>query len=275
MFRGRQKNEHLSIPSVCGIQTHRVEHWLRPIIAVGILVLASGLSAYAQSENIEVVVWDTGPSIQGDDGAIVTISGPVSYEFYAGPDEDQSNPHPLYLPAGDYSFTVTAVWPQQPGIDGTSDECGWHGRCQNSDIATFYIDFRAYGSVPIAEDDTETTDEDTPVDVVVLDTTRRRPGSRSTDRRTRRSRSKPKRSVAPPDPTYAAATSATRKARRSISASRLRKPSSTSFGRERPPAAPRRSIPTARSLTPRRRSTAGPISSSTRSRTRTAPTPPR
>jgi len=169
MFRGQQQNKDESIPSVSPIRTRRASRRLRLAIMVGIVVLVSGLSASAESENVEVVVWDTGPSIQGDDGAIVTISGPVSYEFYAGPDEDQSNPHPLYLPAGDYSFTVTAVWPQQPNIDGTSDQCGRHGQCYNSDIATFYIDFRAYESAPIAEDDHESTAEDTPVNIAVLD----------------------------------------------------------------------------------------------------------
>jgi len=141
----------------------------RVAVTMGLISLLAGLGALAQSDNVEVVVWDTGPSIQGDDGAIVAISGPRSYEFYAGPDENQSNPHPLYLPNGDYSFTVTAVWPQQSDIDGTSDECGRRGRCNNNDIATFYIDFRAYETVPIAQDDSEITDEDTPVIISVLD----------------------------------------------------------------------------------------------------------
>ncbi len=140
------------------------------LFIVGLLFVVTGLviPGNAQQNNVEVVVWDTGPSIQGDDGALVSISGPASYDFYAGPDENQENPHFLYLPPGDYSFTVTAVWPQQSNIDGTSDRCNRRGRCKDNDIATFYIDFRSYSTQPNASDDSEITQEDTPVDISVM-----------------------------------------------------------------------------------------------------------
>ncbi len=167
MFEDHQQHKRRGGPESSPVRHRPVRG--AAVVGIAVSVLLAGLGAFAQSENVEVVVWDTGPSVQGDDGAIVSIDGPLSYEFYAGPDEDQSNPHPLYLSAGDYSFTVTAVWPQQPNIDGTSDQCDWYGRCMNSDIAMFYIDFRAYDSAPTAEDDHESTDEDTPAVIAVLD----------------------------------------------------------------------------------------------------------
>ena len=139
--------------------------WLALLLVIGLTIF--GFYACAQQVDLELSVYDTGPSIQGDDGAILSMPGVGSW--YVGPDSNQGgNPVALRLSEGTYGLTLTAVWPQQTNIDGTCDECRY-GRCQNLDIATFYIQFDGYPSFPVAVNDFDSTQEDTPIDVDVLE----------------------------------------------------------------------------------------------------------
>ena len=128
-------------------------------------LLAGTCMEAVHAVEVELLLWDTGPSPQGDDGARVSLDGGGSFSYYAGPDIDQGdNPISLDLTEGTYWLVVKAVWPEQSWIDGTcaSYYCSWRH------TARFYIDFRGFGAHPVALDDAAAPAEDEPVTIQVL-----------------------------------------------------------------------------------------------------------